>query len=53
MTTYTAKVIEICDNGDAIVELPPDLLNEMGWKEGTVINISLDEEGKVILSEKK
>ena len=23
---YTAKVIEICENGDAIVELPPELI---------------------------
>ena len=53
MTTYTAKVLEICDNGDAIVELPPALLEEMKWKEGTVLNISLDEKGRVILKENK
>jgi hypothetical protein len=51
MKTYTAKVLEICDNGDAIVELPPALLEEMKWKEGTVLNISLDEKGRVILKE--
>ncbi len=46
--TFTAKVIEICDNGDAIVELPPELLEEMGWKEGDTLDIS-EKDGKVII----
>ncbi len=48
MKTFTAKVLEICDNGDAIVELPPDLLEEMGWKEGDTLDIS-EENGNVII----
>jgi len=32
MKTFTSKVVEICDNVDAIIELPPELLEEMGWK---------------------
>jgi formylmethanofuran dehydrogenase subunit D len=31
---YDAKVLEICDNGDAIVELPEELMEELGWKVG-------------------
>jgi hypothetical protein len=31
---YDAKVLEICDNGDAIVELPEELIKELGWKLG-------------------
>lgn len=46
--TFTAKVIEICDNGDAIVELPPELLEEMGWKEGDTLDIS-EKDGKIII----
>ena len=46
--TFTAKVIEICDNGDAIVELPPELLEEMGLKEGDTLDIS-EKDGKVII----
>lgn len=53
MTRYTAKVVEICDNGDAIVELPPELCEDMKWKEGTVLSITLDEQGRVILKEKE
>jgi formylmethanofuran dehydrogenase subunit D len=47
--TFAAKVLEICDNGDAIVELPPDLLEEAGWKEGDKLSIK-EENGSIILS---
>ena len=46
--TFTAKVLEICDNGDAIIELPPELLEEMGWKEGDTLDIS-EKDGKIII----
>ena len=48
MKTFTSKVVEICDNGDAIVELPPELLEEMGWKEGDTLDIS-EKNGRVII----
>ena len=48
MKTFTSKVIEICDNGDAIIELPPELCEELGWKEGDTLDIS-DEDGKIII----
>ena len=48
MKTFTSKVVEICDNGDAIIELPPELLEEMGWKEGDTLDIS-EKDGKVII----
>ena len=48
MKTFTSKVLEICDNGDAIVELPPELLEEMGWKEGDTLDIS-EKDGKIII----
>jgi bifunctional DNA-binding transcriptional regulator/antitoxin component of YhaV-PrlF toxin-antitoxin module len=46
---FTANVIEICENGDAILELPKELLEEVGWKEGDTINID-DRDGSIILS---
>jgi AbrB family looped-hinge helix DNA binding protein len=46
--TFTSKVVEICDNGDAIIELPPELLEEMGWKEGDTLDIS-EKDGKIII----
>jgi AbrB family looped-hinge helix DNA binding protein len=48
MKTFTSKVVEICDNGDAIIELPDELLNEMGWKEGDTLDIS-EKDGKIII----
>ena len=48
MKTFTSKVVEICDNGDAIIELPPELLEEMGWKEGDTLDIS-EKNGKIII----
>ena len=48
MKTFTANVMEICDNGDAIVELPPDLLKEMGWKEGDTLDIT-EKDGKIYI----
>ena len=48
MKTFTSKVVEICDNGDAIIELPPELCEELGWKEGDTLDIS-DEDGKIII----
>lgn len=34
MKTYTSKVVDILENGDAIIELPQEMLDELGWKEG-------------------
>ena len=38
---FDAKVLEICDNGDAIVELPEELLKELGWKVGDELNYQM------------
>ena len=44
MKTYTSTVLEICENGDAIIELPDDLMEEMGWKVGDVLRYELKDE---------
>lgn len=49
---YTSHIVEICENGDAIIDLPPELCDEMNWKEGTVLSISM-ENNCIILTEKK
>ena len=38
--TYTAEVQE-AENGDAIINLPDELMEQMGWKEGD--NIGFEE----------
>ena len=44
MKTHTSKVLEICENGDAIIELPDELMEEMGWKVGDVLRYELKDE---------
>jgi bifunctional DNA-binding transcriptional regulator/antitoxin component of YhaV-PrlF toxin-antitoxin module len=36
---YTSQVIEICENGDAIIELPKELMKDMGWKTNDLLDI--------------
>ena len=45
---YTSQVLEILENGDALVEIPPDLMEKMGWKEGDVLDMQLENDTIVI-----
>ena len=38
---YTAKVAEICENGDAIVELPDELVKELNWQIGDTLDYQM------------
>jgi len=42
--TYITKVVEICENGDAIVELPDELVKELNWEVGDVLNYELKDQ---------
>jgi formylmethanofuran dehydrogenase subunit D len=48
---YESQVLEICDNGDAIIELPEDMLKELGWEVGDVLDI-VELQGRVIVINK-
>ena len=48
MKTYTSKVLEICENGDAIVEIPDELMEELGWKVGDSLKYE-EKDGKVFI----
>ena len=48
MKSYTSKVLEICENGDAIIELPTELVEELGWKVGDVLNYE-EKDGKIFV----
>lgn len=39
--TYTSKVLEVCDNGDAIIELPQEMINDLGWQVGDTLSMEL------------
>ena len=48
MKSYTSKVLEICENGDAIIGLPDELMEEMGWKLGDVLRYE-EKDGKIFV----
>ena len=53
MKMYIADIIEADDGtGDAILQFPDELIEETGWKEGTVLNLVVDGD-KLIITEKK
>jgi len=37
------------DTGDMLIPLPPQLLKDLGWKEGDEIDFSIDENGRIIV----
>jgi hypothetical protein len=45
---YTAKVTEICKNGDAIVELPDELVKELNWQIGDTLDYQMKDEAVFI-----
>ena len=49
MKTYRSEVVEVLDNGDAIIDLPQELLDDVCWKVGDNLTISM-ENGSIILS---
>ena len=48
LKSYTAEVVEILENGDAVLQLPPELCEELGWKEGDTVSLK-EEDGKIII----
>jgi hypothetical protein len=49
--TYVVK-LEEDENGDLLLPFPDELLNDMGWKEGTVLYWEINDNGQVIIKEK-
>ena len=54
---YVADVIEANDGtGDQILQFPQELVDEMGWKEGTVLDLKIEESptgNVIVITEKK
>ena len=46
---YEVMTHEDPESGDMIIPLPPQLLSQLGWKEGDNIDFQIDENGKVIV----
>lgn len=54
--SWTADIFEADDGtGDAILQFPDELIAETGWKDGTVLNLRVEETSSgnvLIISEK-
>ena len=46
--TYESRVLEILDNGDALIEIPQEVMDEMGWKVGDVLDCFVEEDKLII-----
>ena len=46
---YEVITQEDPDSGDVLLPIPPQLLAELGWKEGDDVDFSIDEKGRIIL----
>ena len=49
---YEVITQEDPETGDMLVPLPPQLLKDLGWKEGDEIDFSIDDNGRMIVQKK-
>jgi hypothetical protein len=47
--SYEVITQEDPETGDMLIPLPPQLLRDLGWKEGDDVDFSIDEKGRIIL----
>ena len=48
--SYTAEVIE--DNGEYLLQFDPQMLNDLGWKEGDTIVWDIQDDAVIVLRKK-
>ena len=48
LKTYNAKVLRIDASGDAILEIPDELVEELDWRVGDVLDYKLDNDSVII-----
>ena len=46
---YEVITQEDPETGDMLIPIPPQLLAELGWKEGDDVDFSIDEKGRIIV----
>ena len=46
--TYESRVLEILDNGDAVIEIPQEVMDELGWKVGDVLDCFVEGDKLII-----
>lgn len=45
---FITEVKEITENGEAVIILPDELINELGWKEGDVLDFEVVNDAIII-----
>jgi hypothetical protein len=38
---YSAEIVEICENGDAILQFSEEMIQDLGWKVDDVLSITM------------
>ena len=41
MEKYSAQVVEVCENGDAIIQFSEEMIQDLGWKVDDTLSISM------------
>jgi len=41
LKNYSAEVVEVCENGDAILQFSEEMIQDLGWKVDDVLSISM------------
>jgi hypothetical protein len=41
LNKYSAEVVEICENGDAIIQFSEEMIQDLGWKVDDTLSISM------------
>ena len=41
MEKYSAQVVEVCENGDAILQFSDEMIQYLGWKVDDVLSITM------------
>ena len=47
--SYEVITQEDPETGDMLIPIPPQLLKELGWKEGDDIDFTIDDKGRIVL----
>ena len=50
--TYEVITQEDPETGELILPIPPELMQQMGWKEGDTLDFDLDDQGRWVISKK-
>ena len=50
--SYEVITQEDPETGDMFIPIPPQLLTQLGWKEGDEIDFQIDENGRMVIKKK-